>query len=114
MKIIKYIFLIIFIVMIIIGVTRGLKGQRIKDYTDKATEYGLRGENEKAIEYYQKVISEDPSITGAYLGIGVIYFTQKNDAKALEYCNKAVTIDPQIKLTKAYGFCDILQRTGNK
>jgi len=114
MKIIKYTALIIFIGMIIIGITRGLKGQRMIEYTNKATEYGLRGENDKAIEYYQKVINEDPKIVGAYLGIGVIYFTQKNDEKALAYCNQAVAVDPKIKLSKAYRFCDILQRASKK
>ncbi len=49
--------------------------------------YFNKGDYQKAIDYYQKVIEKEPENTNALLGIGNSY-SQTDPAKAMEYYNK--------------------------
>jgi Tfp pilus assembly protein PilF len=64
----------------------------------------VNGQDDLAIQYYQKAIKLDPKSGIAYNNIGNIYFRVKNDAKqAVTYYQKATEVQP----TYLYGWWNL-------
>ena len=81
-----------------------------EDYSDsynlkRAIEEGEKGNYTEAIEYFNKEIKEHPRNTMAYLGLGGIYFDQKQYDDAYTSVNEAIASIPKKDkhlLSKAY------------
>lgn len=63
-------------------------------FTLKGDTYRRKGFFDKAMEEYQKAISEDVSSASAYHGIGVTYMLLKDIKHAEEYFKKALSVEP--------------------
>lgn len=57
--------------------------------------YGVQGQHQKAITYFQKAIDLRPDIPDNYTAMGTAYQQMGNMEKAKEYYNKAVELDPK-------------------
>ncbi len=63
-------------------------------YINRGVAFEKRGELNKAIEDYDKVIDIDPLYFEAYNNLGVLYGQNGLFDKAIEYFNKSIGIDP--------------------
>jgi len=63
-------------------------------YLNRGVAFEKRGELNKAIEDYDKVIDIDPLYFEAYNNLGVLYGQNGMFDKAIEYLNKSIGIDP--------------------
>lgn len=64
---------------------------------ETADAYFLLGNNNKALEYYQKIINDFPNsiyVKKAWLGTGLAHYNNKQDEKALEAYKKVLTAYP--------------------
>lgn len=77
--------------------------QSSKSFSDnkKATEFYSKGLNEsknknyeKAVEYFEIAVKEDPEFTFAWDNLGINYRRLKNFDKAIEAYKKSLEIDP--------------------
>lgn len=57
--------------------------------------YGIQGQGDKAIEYFQKAVELRPDIASNYSSLGTAYMNNGDTEKAREAFNKAVEIDPK-------------------
>ena len=63
-------------------------------WLDKAGLCATYGNNQAAIEYFQKVLSLDPQRSEAYFGEGVSYGQLENYYKAIDLIDKAIALEP--------------------
>jgi tetratricopeptide (TPR) repeat protein len=56
--------------------------------------YSDQGDNDKAIESYQKAIDINPSDATAFVNMGNAYSAKGDNDKAIEYYQKAIDINP--------------------
>jgi tetratricopeptide (TPR) repeat protein len=56
--------------------------------------YGKQGNDEKALEYYQKAITEDPYYADAYFNVGIALGNSGRTAEAIAAYEKAVQLAP--------------------
>ena len=109
-KVRNIITIIVIIVSTLYILNRATKGRELAGYNKLAAESIMHKDYDKAIEYYQKIIDENPNIAGAYLGIAMSYYGQNENEKAISYCNQAATVNPSIIDTKAYELCNRITR----
>ena len=78
------------------------------DYENYGKAYQLKGETEKAIEYYEKSIAkaaekEDAEVDGSlYMVIADIYKAQKNDSMRVTYLRKFLNSSKKYKLKESF------------
>ncbi len=63
-------------------------------WLDKAGLCATYGNNQAAIEYFQKVLALDPQRSEAYFGQGVSYGQLENYFKAIDLIDKAIALEP--------------------
>src|SRR4030043_2324779 len=73
----------------------GLMSEATKQYFQIAMLHAEKGEIEKSIGYYQKVLGAQPLNREAILGINYLYEKTGNLEKAIEQMKEAVTLFPQ-------------------
>jgi len=76
------------------GMYEGTKSKKAQKYFEKALEYGLNRDNEKAEKYYLKAIKEDPNFIEAYDNLGRIYRAIDKLDKAVEFYTKSIELYP--------------------
>ena len=76
------------------GMYAGTKSKKAQEYFDKALEYGINRENEKAEKHYLKAIKEDSNFIEAYDNLGRIYRATNQLDKAVEYYTKSIELYP--------------------
>ncbi len=65
-----------------------------RPYHNLAIAYHQKGEEDKALEYYEKALALNPKISKAYNAIGAILARRKQTQKAIEYFEKSIQADP--------------------
>lgn len=73
----------------------GLRNEAIKEYLAIASGYLENGENEKAREFYLKVIDFNPQDITALIGLSKIAEKTADIKQAYEYLNQAISFAPQ-------------------
>lgn len=73
----------------------GLMSEASKQYFQIAMLYAEKGDTEKSIGYYQKVLDAQPLNREAILGINYIYEKTGNLEKAIEQIKEAINLFPQ-------------------
>jgi tetratricopeptide (TPR) repeat protein len=73
----------------------GLMSEASKQYFQIAMLYAEKGDTEKSIGYYQKVLDAQPLNRDAILGINYLYEKTGNLEKAIEQMKEATTLFPQ-------------------
>ncbi|MGB2728304.1 MAG: tetratricopeptide repeat protein [Halobacteriota archaeon] len=64
-------------------------------YNNRGTAYGKKGEFDRAIEDFDKVIELNPEYASAYYNRGLTYSNLKRDKEAIADYNKAIELDPK-------------------
>ena len=63
-------------------------------------QYGIAGDQEKAVAAFRKAIAADPKLSGSHLAIAMIYAAQGNAEEARAEINRELEIAPESKLAK--------------
>ncbi|MBW1963294.1 MAG: tetratricopeptide repeat protein [Deltaproteobacteria bacterium] len=71
-----------------------IQENRIHHLFQKAARYHLRGQQQKAIALYRRVIQEDPEQADAFHNLGSLYLVSGHYDQAISYCRKAVQLNP--------------------
>ncbi|MGQ9630507.1 MAG: tetratricopeptide repeat protein [bacterium] len=61
----------------------------------RGVEYSSRGDDQKAVEEYERAIAIDPSMVEAYNNLANAYRRQGDDERATPLLEKAISIDPE-------------------
>lgn len=75
------------------SVKNGPNGER--PYHNLAIAYHEKGEEDKALEYYQKALELNDKLSKAYNAIGVILLRKNEKEKGVEYFKKGIEADPK-------------------
>jgi len=73
-----------------------------KLYSDRAFEYGNKGELDRAISDYIDAIRIDPKYAHAYVGRGLVWHAKGDPDRAIADFNEAIRLDPQQVLAYTY------------
>jgi tetratricopeptide (TPR) repeat protein len=60
----------------------------------RGIEYTNKGEYDRAIREFSRVITEDQDYAGAYLALAIVYVNKKMDVEAIELLKKSIDLDP--------------------
>ncbi|MBI5893751.1 MAG: tetratricopeptide repeat protein [Deltaproteobacteria bacterium] len=69
-----------------------------KDWFYEGYTYSIRGEDNKAIDSYNKALAKNPNFVFAYNNSGVAYFSKGQYNLAIQDYNKAIAINPNLAL----------------
>ncbi|MDP8219509.1 MAG: tetratricopeptide repeat protein [Candidatus Theseobacter exili] len=93
-----------------------------KQMLDKAMNLSISGNDEQALEVYEKIIKIDPENAEAYNHIGTIYYNEAVENRDIELLKKAIEkFKKALSLNNSYGeahdnlaMCYVITREDNK
>ena len=69
-------------------------GDEINEIFSKGIEYTNKGDYERAIREFSRVITEDSEYADAYLSLAIVYINKKMEFEAVRLLQKAIELDP--------------------
>ena len=77
-----------------LGAKSYTENKKAADFYSKGLDEAKKENTEKAVQYFEKAVKEDPKFAFAWDNLGLMYRKLENFDKAIEMYNKSLEIDP--------------------